>query len=333
MGGEHAWHGFPRTAPTGSSPRGRGTQSKGRETYLCNRFIPAWAGNTKSYRVRCVNHDGSSPRGRGTHVVGDRWVCGARFIPAWAGNTATHILSFSLSPVHPRVGGEHSRTMARLTHWAGSSPRGRGTHQGHGYAEVRDRFIPAWAGNTRSPRLKPCWCSVHPRVGGEHPAKLRTVLRSVGSSPRGRGTLEEYRYRTAHIRFIPAWAGNTFRYPAEALPTTVHPRVGGEHIAGGGVTASENGSSPRGRGTPVARTTTRCRRRFIPAWAGNTSCGTPGGSAHTVHPRVGGEHAPRRTPFRHRTGSSPRGRGTHSQGAPAAPENRFIPAWAGNTSA
>ena len=71
--------------------------------------------------------------------------------------------------------------------------------------------------------------------------------------------------------------------------------------------------------------------RFIPACAGNTTNGTGGTSATTVHPRVCGEHGGGRRGPQRGPGSSPRVRGTRRRRPVPAVETRFIPACAGNT--
>ena len=50
-------------------------------------------------------------------------------------------------------------------------------------------------------------------------------------------------------RFIPACAGNTSRGNIIAVPNSVHPRVCGEHNAQAIGYVTDNGSSPRVRGT------------------------------------------------------------------------------------
>ena len=91
------------------------------------------------------------------------------------------------------------------------------------------RFIPAWAGNTHLKRLGEYDGSVHPRVGGEHPSDPDRKRSVVGSSPRGRGTLNGLSPESLERRFIPAWAGNTDIAPITTTGVAVHPRVGGEH--------------------------------------------------------------------------------------------------------
>ena len=107
--------------------------------------------------------------------------------------------------------------------------------------------------------------------------------------------------------------------------------MGGEHSTATNKRFAHNGSSPRGRGTPVLPPASSHAIRVIPAWAGNTfrrrsaSPGPPG------HPRMGGEHYYRLSKAAGLCGSSPRGRGTRSPARRRPGESRVIPAWAGNT--
>ena len=152
---------------------------------------------------------GSSPRGRGTQARFGLEPAVVRFIPAWAGNTrhlAKRIVSIS---VHPRVGGEHLPLLKGRQWSSGSSPRGRGTPVFEMLIEASNRFIPAWAGNTRSSAARPLSWPVHPRVGGEHADAYTALTNSGGSSPRGRGTRAGEPAHRRACRFIPAWAGNT----------------------------------------------------------------------------------------------------------------------------
>ena len=141
---------------------------------------------------------------------------------------------------------------------------------------------------------------------------MEPALRSIGSSPRVRGTLLGTPGIGSGVRFIPACAGNS-RWTRFPLPV-------------------RRGSSPRVRGTP------RRRRRRPPS--------------PPVHPRVCGELSRGRPPrhgasrfipacagnslgvvlsAKRLPGSSPRVRGTPQGGAPAWPQRRFIPACAGNS--
>ena len=107
--------------------------------------------------------------------------------------------------------------------------------------------------------------------------------------------------------------------------------MGGEHEAWRKTVTRRGGSSPRGRGIPVRGRAPALDLRVIPAWAGNTVCGTSRGTSTPGHPRVGGEHPPRPDLHQLSSGSSPRGRGTLAVDYLVLREGRVIPAWAGNT--
>ena len=192
----------------------------------------------------------------------------------------------------------------------GSSPRGRGTLRFVRRVAVLVRFIPARAGNAFPARVMSTGLTVHPRAGGERCFSRCWHRRIAGSSPRGRGTPTRAVFRSSLRRFIPARAGNAGSRPARSAARTVHPRAGGERVAGPAQPVHPAGSSPRGRGTQRQRRLNRPLDRFIPARAGNADAQYIRVQSHPVHPRAGGE---RRDDHRFGTaegGSSPRGRGT-----------------------
>ena len=194
----------------------------------------------------------------------------------------------------------------------GSSPRGRGTLRERRFRSVANRFIPAWAGDTRFSSCSDQPTAVHPRVGGGHAFLLMSLASCGGSSPRGRGTLiDPHPFHPASSgssprgrgtpllrhasgpfrRFIPAWAGDTSRLLASFTFIAVHPRVGGGHFPPGEMEVLRDGSSPRGRGTRGARHAATGIARFIPAWAGDTMAVRRRPCSGSVHPRVGGGHS------------------------------------------
>ena len=227
--------------------------------------------------------------------------------------------------------GEHSAGQVVALHGCGSSPRVRGTPHESPNDGVRRRFIPACAGNTCRRSKSAKWWSVHPRVCGEHRWAAPFAETVIGSSPRVRGTRHAERAGSATVRFIPACAGNTPRSSRRNRPSTVHPRVCGEHLVEIARTNPDAGSSPRVRGTRATTARAALSWRFIPACAGNTAALRNGRGLHPVHPRVCGEH--RISPSCPATsrGSSPRVRGTHGARMGPPPWRRFIPACAGNT--
>ena len=136
--------------------------------------------------------------------------------------------------------------------------------------------------------------------------------------------------RIAFLRFIPACAGNIFKYAELLYLYPVHPRVCGEHRVGVDVEEISFGSSPRVRGTLFVTPSRYNVGRFIPACAGNMSNDEGKTSAGTVHPRVCGEHLLHRCDDWLQGGSSPRVRGTYKLISFVVLGIRFIPACAGN---
>jgi hypothetical protein len=192
----------------GSSPRTRGTRDTERPEFETRRFIPADAGDTRRpigisidgtvhprgrgghrrFGVADRSKRGSSPRTRGTHLepvhhgdadrfspadAGDprppkRRDVDRRFIPADAGDTRACGRAARRAPVHPRGRGGHSAHRSASAELSGSSPRTRGTPSRTHGRRVRDRFIPADAGDTARLLAGPRRATVHPRGRGGH---------------------------------------------------------------------------------------------------------------------------------------------------------------------
>ena len=330
--GEHLDYAIIDSYTYGSSPRVRGTRtrpvsrssSKAVHPRVCGehprrsrrtsprcRFIPACAGNTglwPSVPVPVPVH----PRVCGEHATArPRVPRASRFIPACAGNTVGGVEAAGRLAVHPRVCGEHALRRAVNSPVAGSSPRVRGTSAAASDDLRHERFIPACAGNTQDQVGRRDPAAVHPRVCGEH--RFHRFLKSFhcGSSPRVRGTHIYPRPEKRGDRFIPACAGNTGDEHVVLREVPVHPRVCGEHSRCRRFRRHSPGSSPRVRGT------LRTPR--------------PPSAPSTVHPRVCGEHTRVGGTNHDGSGSSPRVRGTPQCHRRETPQDRFIPACAGNT--
>ena len=192
----------------GSSPRVRGTHLSNPMALPGPRFIPAGAGNARTSRCTCrtaavhprgcgerpgeradsSKGTGSSPRVRGTHVGRSRQVVDRRFIPAGAGNAAPAMRLLPYLAVHPRGCGERCQARNHTNCRCGSSPRVRGTPQPSGWERFAPRFIPAGAGNARSPSRSRPRHTVHPRGCGERACSSVIGVPDFGSSPRVRGT-------------------------------------------------------------------------------------------------------------------------------------------------
>ena len=110
-----------------------------------------------------------------------------------------------------------------------------------------------------------------------------------------------------------------------------HPRVGGEHDSACTVWTSVAGSSPRWRGAHHRRRCCYRWLRIIPALAGSTCRRSRPVRPCADHPRVGGEHAVRRSFSSGSSGSSPRWRGAPWMFEHWPDNSRIIPALAGST--
>ena len=182
--------------------------------------------------------------------------------------------------------------MIESSTFCGSSPRVRGTPKTADKARVRERFIPASAGNARVFLRGSSRGSVHPRECGERGKPEFANRHHGGSSPRVRGTHQQAAYPPPADRFIPASAGNAACGALVALVAPVHPRECGERLAGKYAAQPTAGSSPRVRGTHHHSLRNSHAQRFIPASAGNAFLPLKTPPTETVHPRECGERRP-----------------------------------------
>ena len=295
-----------------------------------SRFIPAHAGNRLKAIVYGVEPAGSSPRMRGTgHLVLKQGGAG-RFIPAHAGNSAQGRGRRPHVAVHPRACGEQSAWPTYSSYGTGSSPRMRGTVTITEAEAAIYRFIPAHAGNRRRWPATARRSPVHPRACGEQMIAWNTRSEVSGSSPRMRGTDSRIPRRSFRERFIPAHAGNRSIDRHFSMTKPVHPRACGEQALARAEFERGRGSSPRMRGTVTAASRDEIPDRFIPAHAGNSRLLCRSRKNRAVHPRACGEQATPAASRQSISGSSPRMRGTERAHFPDRPDDRFIPAHAGN---
>ncbi len=195
----------------GLSPLARGTRAHRPGRNVDSRFIPAGAGNTflrlvlaflaavyprwrgehDFFEVEYGSQPGLSPLARGTRrFQRSRSPC-RRFIPAGAGNTFSMPLFMPPNAVYPRWRGEHkSPTFSPLSP-AGLSPLARGTRHKDVLRAIRNRFIPAGAGNTKPSTLAISSKTVYPRWRGEHYGSWDVTSGGRGLSPLARGTRGE----------------------------------------------------------------------------------------------------------------------------------------------
>ncbi len=153
--------------------------------------------------------DGLSPLARGTPRTASQPVRPVRFIPAGAGNTARWLPTTGQPSVYPRWRGEHVLIAVVTVGICGLSPLARGTLSLRSGRRLRNRFIPAGAGNTTRWRCVSGAMSVYPRWRGEHWSNRTLCGDRTGLSPLARGTPAYYSRDERVWRFIPAGAGNT----------------------------------------------------------------------------------------------------------------------------
>ena len=172
---------------------------------------------------------------------------------------------------------------------------------------------------------------VYPRERGEQGRARRLERRASGLSPRTRGTVLVSALPASASRFIPANAGNSCLLCPWPQCFPVYPRERGEQPARQPGKRPTHGLSPRTRGTANQQPTGRVHDRFIPANAGNSSCGYSGSAGASVYPRERGEQRSASSFFCSASGLSPRTRGTATHRQHWIGPNRFIPANAGNS--
>ncbi len=213
----------------------------------------------------------------------------------------------------------------------GLSPLTRGTPHRTSTPPLKNRFIPARAGNTRRFFLSPPKSPVYPRLRGEHHIHGDDTLLPFGLSPLARGTLFVLPRDLRQLRFIPARAGNTAMRGRRRFGAAVYPRSRGEHLWMTGAHPEIIGLSPLARGTLARVFHSGLVSRFIPARAGNTEHHSHNDFALAVYPRSRGEHREITLNEMQNPGLSPLARGTLTWRRYSVEICRFIPARAGNT--
>ena len=172
-------------------------------------------------------------------------------IPAYAGPTPAPAYISRTSGDHPRVCGAHSMTSPLANASVGSSPRMQGSRKldngvsategssprmrgspEHGRLQSGHAgIIPAYAGLTHL-QLVFCRCIWnHPRVCEAHESTSAGVTRSLGSSPRMRGSRSQTAAQRQRPGIIPAHAGLTVLCPGPESHPWDHPRACGTHIS------------------------------------------------------------------------------------------------------
>ena len=107
--------------------------------------------------------------------------------------------------------------------------------------------------------------------------------------------------------------------------------MGGEKPLALGISATDTGSPPRGRGKVYLGPQLVAGNGITPAWAGKSYLLICESIKTGDHPRVGGEKSPSGRYTSHSSGSPPRGRGKDLQIHAVVCGHGITPAWAGKS--
>ena len=194
-----------------------------------NAAHPRSRGENPTAAATSTRPKGSSPltRGKPGRIRARRR--GTRLIPAHAGKTPGGDTGVKFAAAHPRSRGENSRLGAGITWTRGSSPLTRGKRELLGCGRVVPGLIPAHAGKTYSPRMRPESTRAHPRSRGENLEDHLRRTEAEGSSPLTRGKLDCPVCRVDRLGLIPAHAGKTGPDDRAVRQSRAHPRSRGEN--------------------------------------------------------------------------------------------------------
>ena len=197
----------PRPSMPGTSPRVRGKLQIPGSGLHSHRYIPARAGEATGGNSRTTpawvhpracggsEHEigghvgllGTSPRVRGKPDLGMRVSAKLRYIPARAGEAFAKSRTATLQRVHPRACGGSLQLPEELFGVVGTSPRVRGKPLEAADRRALERYIPARAGEARTPAACARSRAVHPRACGGSPSVACVSASRAGTSPRVRG--------------------------------------------------------------------------------------------------------------------------------------------------
>ena len=170
---------------------------------------------------------GLSPRVRGNRGAGLWQLRRRRSIPACAGEPGTAGRAPPSPAVYPRVCGGTAGCKCSPGPAMGLSPRVRGNPRPMQADWVRDRSIPACAGEPGRSREWATRARVYPRVCGGTDSGPNPALLSAGLSPRVRGNRMQLRRNRSVGGSIPACAGEPTCCLTQRWHSRVYPRVCG----------------------------------------------------------------------------------------------------------
>ena len=172
-------------------------------------------------------------------------------IPAGAGEPSTTEVKWRYWRVYPRgCGGAHHQP-SRQSQSAGLSPRVRGSLTGPKGAGKSTGSIPAGAGEPGSSIIGGLFGGVYPRGCGGAPFRRGPLQRGPGLSPRVRGSQVVRAFAIKKPGSIPAGAGEPSCIDMHLVTRGVYPRGCGGASFINHPKSTEQGLSPRVRGSPA----------------------------------------------------------------------------------
>ena len=213
---------------------------------------------------------GSSPRMRGSLTLPLVVLDEVGIIPAHAGLTRAVQQQSPRRRDHPRACGAHLYSRTQRICILGSSPRMRGSLVLGAAAMAGIGIIPAHAGLTESCSDFGSSIWDHPRACGAHRLFLIPRIGAEGSSPRMRGSLHIRPLILIKMGIIPAHAGLTCYGRRNSHGDGDHPRACGAHRQRWPPRPTQQGSSPRMRGSRIDDAAEYNELGIIPAHAGLT---------------------------------------------------------------
>ena len=257
-----------------------------------------------------LHRNGLSPRVRGSLAGVDRTATVFGSIPACTGKPQPASSHACEGSVYPRVYGEALTLSLTVNRLGGLSPRVRGSHGYSRRGRCWQRSIPACTGKPLNDIAPADTLRVYPRVYGEAAVPQRKAALAKGLSPRVRGSRFAADCACPPERSIPACTGKPPRRVQSGSGTAVYPRVYGEAAAPRPIRLWYRGLSPRVRGSLRDELKRSSNLRSIPACTGKPRPIIRCAVTAAVYPRVYGEAACRPACNAHRSGLSPRVRGS-----------------------
>ena len=219
--------GRARVSAEGLSPPTRGNPQQDAGAARRLRSIPAHAG--EPYRRISTAHPirGLSPPTRGNHYDCVQPRRRVRSIPAHAGEPLPARPDPPPRPVYPRPRGGTIQDIRRRAAYRGLSPPTRGNPANLQNVPLRQRSIPAHAGEPSSHGMARLPPTVYPRPRGGTSERAERRHRRPGLSPPTRGNPLACRDNRPRQRSIPAHAGEPFGNLIRAHGGWVYPRPRG----------------------------------------------------------------------------------------------------------